>query len=122
METIHNICPHCNKEYTTTNKRKIYCCRRCKQNASAVRNYGSRMNSNDKKKYLLYKEIKTNVCCVCGFIADDLSQIDIHHRDGNHHNNTTDNLVSVCANCHRLIHSKSIINIFIPGRGALKYN
>jgi hypothetical protein len=44
------------------------------------------------------------VCEKCGFIALDKCQIDIHHIDRNHKNNHVENLMSLCANCHRLEH------------------
>ena len=45
-----------------------------------------------------------NVCAKCGFIAVDLCQMDVHHIDHNHSNNDSTNLISLCANCHRLEH------------------
>lgn len=32
-----------------------------------------------------------------------MCQIDVHHIDGNHVNNVDDNLMDLCANCHRLV-------------------
>ncbi len=50
---------------------------------------------NDKKDY----------CENCGFIAKHTRQLDIHHEDGNHHNNEPSNRKTNCANCHRLAHA-----------------
>ena len=47
---------------------------------------------------------KKNFCELCGFIAHDKIQLDIHHLDGNHKNNNQENLMTICANCHRLEH------------------
>lgn len=41
-------------------------------------------------------------CCICDF---DLV-IDVHHIDGNRNNNSPSNLVPLCPNHHRIIHSK----------------
>ena len=54
-----------------------------------------------------YRLNKANTCSVCGFIAVDKCQLDIHHIDFNHHNNSTENLITVCANCHRLKHNQA---------------
>jgi hypothetical protein len=58
------------------------------------------------RKYLLYKK---DYCELCGFIAIDHCQLDVHHLDGNHNNNEESNLQTVCANCHRLISKKQMI-------------
>jgi hypothetical protein len=50
---------------------------------------------------------KKDHCEKCGFIAEDLVQLDIDHIDGNPSNNDTLNLQTLCANCHRL---KSKVN------------
>lgn len=43
-------------------------------------------------------------CSRCGY--DEFScSVEVHHIDGNHHNNTTENLQLLCANCHRGWHN-----------------
>lgn len=44
------------------------------------------------------------LCQRCGFQAVDRCQIDVHHKDGNHENDTPENREEICANCHRLEH------------------
>lgn len=44
------------------------------------------------------------VCQRCGFVATDPVQIEVHHRDRNHRNNTPENLEWICCNCHALEH------------------
>jgi len=46
---------------------------------------------------------KKGSCEKCGFKASHPCQLDIHHIDGNHTNNSINNLTTLCANCHRLI-------------------
>ena len=43
------------------------------------------------------------VCNRCKFKAVDRCQIDRHHIDGVHSNDSVENIEFVCANCHRLI-------------------
>lgn len=46
--------------------------------------------------------VKKSFCEKCGFVGE-FCQLDVNHIDGNHKNNDTVNLETVCANCHRLI-------------------
>jgi 5-methylcytosine-specific restriction endonuclease McrA len=52
-----------------------------------------------KKEYVKHKKDK---CDKCGFIPVWLGQLDVDHIDGNSNNNAIDNLMTLCANCHRL--------------------
>lgn len=58
-----------------------------------------------KKKF--HRSMKKDTCEICGFEAKSPRQLDIHHKDGNHYNDVVENLQTVCANCHRLIHDKT---------------
>ncbi|MFH1637709.1 MAG: hypothetical protein ABIB71_04775 [Candidatus Woesearchaeota archaeon] len=53
----------------------------------------------------------TKKCIVCGFSKI----VELHHLDGNRKNNYRGNLVGLCPNCHKMIHSYAffdeIINI-----------
>jgi len=42
------------------------------------------------------------VCERCGFVPEDVCQLDVDHIDGDHANNDRANLMTLCANCHRL--------------------
>lgn len=45
-------------------------------------------------------------CCLeCGFIAIHRAQLDVHHFSGDHSDNSIGNLITLCANCHRLYHA-----------------
>lgn len=43
-------------------------------------------------------------CSRCGFVPEHMAQLDVHHIDMNHSNNEPENLQTLCANCHRLVH------------------
>jgi len=50
-----------------------------------------------------YRQRKRDRCERCGFIPEHPSQLDVNHRNGNHHDNSPENLETLCANCHRLV-------------------
>ena len=49
-----------------------------------------------------YRVHKKDYCEMCGFVALHRVQLDVDHVDGNHANNDVSNLMTLCANCHRL--------------------
>ena len=49
-----------------------------------------------------YRIHKKDYCEQCGFKAIHAVQLDVDHIDGNHFNNDVTNLMTLCANCHRL--------------------
>ncbi len=51
-----------------------------------------------------YRRFAKPTCERCGFESVDQCQIDVHHIDRNRKNGHISNLVSLCANCHRLEH------------------
>jgi len=36
-------------------------------------------------------------------VAEHRCQLDVNHRNGNHSDNSVENLQTLCANCHRLV-------------------
>jgi ribosomal protein L37E len=69
------------------------------KDANGKKTYGRLCTSCRKSGYTVHKK---SYCESCGFIAIHKIQLDIDHIDGNHKNNNVDNLMTVCANCHRL--------------------
>lgn len=65
---------------------------------------GRRLTKKGPPRYVSthYRKHKGTVCARCGFIPEDLCQLDVDHIDGNHNNNDPANLQTLCANCHRL--------------------
>ena len=43
-------------------------------------------------------------CEMCGYTPFWKQALDVHHRDGDKKNNDTDNLMTICASCHRELH------------------
>lgn len=60
---------------------------------------------------------KGDVCQKCGFIPEHRSQLDVHHVDFNKKNNSPDNFITLCANCHRLVHGLHRDSIKAPVKG-----
>lgn len=56
-------------------------------------------SNNNRVKLVQHKKL---YCEACGFVAIHRSQLDIDHIDGDHNNNSLNNLQTLCANCHRL--------------------
>lgn len=49
-----------------------------------------------------WKRFKKDTCESCGFVPVNPCQLDVDHVDGDKKNNNEDNLMTLCANCHRL--------------------
>ena len=47
------------------------------------------------------------LCSICGFTSEYRCQFDVDHIDGNHSDDSPENLQVLCANCHRL---KTLLN------------
>ncbi len=101
-ETTYNvqgICIICkiNKQQSKgiKNGKRIYknCCTSCSN-----KKYSCSINS--KKRF--QSKYRKAYCENCKFIPIHSCQLDIDHIDGNHKNNSPDNLQTLCANCHRL--------------------
>jgi len=89
----------------------FFCNRQCKERAQADLNnpkfdvirphhYGKGNGKNDYRKRAF--EFYPPHCHVCGYAK--LSVLVIHHIDQNRENNSLENLIPVCRNCHKEIH------------------
>lgn len=65
------------------------------------------MASAALKQKLFNLEIKKRECENCGIVqwCDKEAPLELHHLDGNSHNNKLDNLKILCPNCHSQTHS-----------------
>lgn len=55
------------------------------------------------RPWIIYKKFN---CDKCGYFPSDFGQLDCHHKDGNRSNNSSDNIRTLCGNCHFLEHCK----------------
>lgn len=97
-------------------KPKILTCKRCKRKLPLhAKNlcagcYNSVFHLDKNKAYQQRKRNKvdlityqkvTQTCVVCGFEKI----VDLHHIDGNKQNNSSENLIGLCPNHHRMINN-----------------
>ncbi|RTL07682.1 HNH endonuclease [Candidatus Dependentiae bacterium] len=89
----------------------VFCDRACKERAQRERtvkqilppHYGTGTGEFEYRSIFL-KAGGVLKCVRCGY--DEFScGIEVHHKDKNRKNNSIQNLVSLCANCHRGLHA-----------------
>lgn len=108
------LCFNCYRKYAWKPKKII--CKRCKRElpmhakgvCSGCYNFIFHSDKNkayNYKKYhniepALYKKI-TKSCVICGFDKT----VDLHHLDNNKKNNSESNLIGICPNHHKMLHT-----------------
>ena len=86
--------------------RRKYCCRECmrkgfiKEGKDMGQTFRVSHSTAERVAYTIMGKEKK--CEICG----STQKIDVHHKDGNHNNNTQDNLLVVCRRCHANIHKE----------------
>ena len=60
------------------------------------------IQTNKIRARLLEEGYKEHKCECCGLTTwmDKPIPLEVHHKDGNRHNNTIENFVLLCPNCH----------------------
>ena len=99
-------CVECNSNNMSIPKYKLckQCYDRMRRGKHAIKiNEYYKAWYKERGKYQRKRKQKPMVCSICNFAASVPGQIKKHHKDGNHHNNTTENISYICANCHRAI-------------------
>lgn len=120
--TPDNYCAYCGKKMERKRingrledlgvfKRRKYCNRMCMRKAFVKKDatcQGNRPSHDSAKKLAYLIGNREKVCEVCG----STHSIDVHHKDGNYHNNSPENLMIVCRSCHmKQHHPKSTCTI-----------
>ena len=122
-------CQYCNKEFRPVNNSRKFCCKNCEINyrnnqtdklietganvyhktlrAYFIRHYGRCMNPNCKWDWDSNNE--------------NNPVLELHHIDGNHKNNTLDNCILLCPNCHSLTDNYKFKNSHKSTRDRRKY-
>lgn len=70
--------------------------------------YGTTASNQTLKKYLLQYDLLDYKCSECGCDGNwkgKILALQLHHKDGDHQNNTLDNLTFLCPNCHAITDS-----------------
>lgn len=112
---INKNCNECNKLIAVKNNQRRksktglhFCCNLCKNryiSKHSQRNENPYDNRARRKKLF---EAANNECQNCGKV-DDPKMLDIHHNNGNHHDNAWTNLRSVCVWCHQMHHRCGVV-------------
>lgn len=102
MNPYNLVCKHCGRDFKSTIKTAKYCSTVCKQ-----KNYRLKARNNTISMKSLYKRLQHLPCQICGWAE---ATRDIHHIIPVSKGGTNDlkNLIVVCPNHHRMIHSKLI--------------
>lgn len=105
---IKKECPVCKNIFQTKKdhpREKVVCSRACSntmfRSGSNNGNYKDGENGERKHRKICFKYHKKE-CLVCGF--DKV--VEVHHIDENHENNDPKNLIPLCPNHHKMIHTK----------------
>ena len=108
------ICPNCGK--TLTKKQSKYCSNKCQQmylRNQYIQRWKQGLEIGLKGQFGISKYIREYLlnkhnykCQKCGWGEinpyTNTSPLEIHHIDGNHLNNSENNLQVLCPNCHSL--------------------
>ena len=108
------ICNWCYRRYFW--KRKLITCKRCKRQKpnhvgglcsgcyNMVFNLEKTKDYNHQKRHNISPELYhqiTQSCLICGFNKF----VELHHVDCNRHNNSAENMIGLCPNHHKMLHT-----------------
>lgn len=105
-ETMQAVCTICGpiamvvKRYSKLGKPRFAC--RGKQRSYWKSQVRSKSGYKQAPRIRPYRKYVASQCSRCGFVPEDMIQLEVDHIDGNHKNNDPFNLQTLCANCHRL--------------------
>jgi len=92
------ICPRCNRELPIHAKGLCAGCYQTTFHLEKAKDHNYRKYHNIEPE--VYRRI-TKSCLICGF--DKV--VDLHHLDEDHKNNSENNLIGLCPNHHKMLHT-----------------
>ena len=126
------LCLNCNSIISNRNK---YCSNKCQleyQYKKYINNWKSGLINGMRGNYQISMHIKTylfikynNKCAKCGWSQvnpyTNSIPLEVDHIDGNYKNNSEENLILLCPNCHSLTKSYKGANINNGRKSRSKY-
>lgn len=99
-------CKFCGKIFKTSpSHKRVFCSKECKNKWEL----DFWTDSFTSVKKCLKRRRRMVSCEICGY-KEHPEILGVHHRDGNHNNNTLTNLQVLCPICHSLAHKKHIVH------------
>lgn len=104
------------REDLTSFSMRKYCDTTCMRKAFVKKGHNQqrwRAAHASAQKIVFLIENRPKVCEICGATQN----VDIHHKDGNHQNNTSENLMLVCRRCHMKLHRPASVCVICGKEG-----
>lgn len=102
-------CLNCNLPFHSKNRNALFCCKKC-ESSFKLKNTekkildGEKVGSRALKSYLI--RVFGNKCmsknCSWNWDKNNSVKLELHHIDGDYKNNTLQNCLLLCPNCHSL--------------------
>ncbi len=100
------LCTKCNKNLAKKLKTGNYSnkCDTCRRKPESVERRNAKAIAKLKEEKRPYFKFRKDYCenAECTATITHPCQLDVDHIDGNHQNNDESNLMTLCANCHRI--------------------
>jgi hypothetical protein len=116
MSDEKRYCKQCGAELIG-NSRTYFCCSKCSQEYRRQEQFtkienGYKVGIRPLKRYIIFKRGNKCECCGWGKINPVTGKcpVELEHVDGNHENNSFDNLKLLCPNCHSLTPTYKALN------------
>lgn len=102
--SVQGVCLACGKNKQTQKAKGVYrpLCRPCHEKRHGMTPAWKYKKPTSGTRGTRYKAHKKDHCEKCGFVAEHLCQLDVDHVDNDRTNDNPSNLMTLCANCHRL--------------------
>lgn len=97
------------KEWERSKSGKYFCSRSCqtiwRNKVFSGEKHANWLTGKSVYRSMLLKTSKATICLLCNI--SDIRVLNAHHKDHDKTNNSLDNLVWLCLNCHYLVHHSS---------------